>query len=230
MNVILFGASGMVGQGVLRECLLDAGVSTVLSLVRRPGAPAHPKLRELVCADFYDYAPLESQLAGYDACFFCLGVSSGGMDEARYRRLSYELTLAAAQTLARLNPQMVFVYVSGMGTDSSERGGRMWARVKGATENALLRLPFAASYLFRPAGIRPLHGIRSKTPAYYWGYVLLAPLLPLLQRWAPGLMTSTEEVGRAMLRVVRERPARPILEARDIAALGRGEPLPPARS
>ena len=226
MKVILFGASGMVGQGVLRECLIDAGVTRVLSVARRAEAPEHPKLRELVCPDFFDYRALEPQLIGYDACFFCLGVSSGGMGEAEYRRLSHDLTLAAAGTLAHLNPEMVFVYVSGMGTDSSERGRTMWARVKGATENALLRLPFAAAYLFRPAGIRPLHGIRSKTPAYYWGYVLMAPLLPLLQRCAPGAMTSTEEVGRAMLRVVRERPGRPILEARDIAALGRGEALP----
>jgi len=230
MKVILFGASGMVGQGVLRECLLDEGVTAVLSLVRRPEAPAHPKLREQVCTDFFDYTALEPLLVGYDACFFCLGVSSGGLSEAEYRRLSYDLTLAAATTLARLNPPMVFVYVSGMGTDSSERGRSMWARVKGATENALRRLPFAAVYLFRPGGIRPLHGIRSKTPAYRWGYALMGPLVPLLHRFAPGAMTSTEEVGRAMLRVVRERPARAILEARDIAALGRGEPLPAARS
>lgn len=230
MKAILFGASGMVGQGVLRECLLDELVTEVLSLVRRIEAPSHPKLREQVCPDFFDYRALEPQLGGYDACFFCLGVSSGGMSEAEYRRLSYDLTLAAAQTLARLNPQMVFVYVSGMGTDSSERGRSMWARVKGATENALRRLPFAAVYLFRPGGIRPLHGIRSKTPAYRWSYTLMGLLVPLLHRFAPGAMTSTEEVGRAMLRVVRERPARSILEARDIAALGRGEPLPPARS
>lgn len=229
MRVLLFGASGMVGQGTLRECLADPGVTAVLALVRRPEPATHPKLRQQICADFLDYSALEPVLTGYDACFFCLGVSSGGLSEARYRRLTYDLTLAAAQTLARLNPQMVFVYVSGMGTDRSERGPVMWARVKGATENALLRLPFAAVYLFRPGGIRPLHGIRSKTPAYRWGYVLMTPLLPLLQRWAPGTMTSTEEVGRAMLRVVRERPPRAVLEARDIAALGRGEPLPPAR-
>lgn len=230
MRVLLFGGSGMVGQGVLRECLLDTGVTEILSVVRRAEAPAQAKLRELVCTDFFDYTALEAQLAGYDACFFCLGVSSGGLSEGEYKRLTHDLTLTAAQTLARLNPQMVFVYVSGMGTDSSERGRSMWARVKGATENALLRLPFAAAYMFRPAGIRPLHGIRSKTPAYYWGYVLMGPLVPLLHRFAPGAMTSTEEVGRAMLRVVRERPARVILEARDIAVLGKGEPLPPAGS
>ena len=163
MKVILFGATGMVGQGVLRECLLDAGVESVLAVGRSPTGQRHEKLREIVHDNFLDYSAIESRLAGYDACFFCLGVSSLGMNEEHYRHLTYDITLAAARTLAKLNPQMVFVYVTGRGTDSSEKGSLMWARVKGKTENDLLRLPFKAAYMFRPAGIQPLHGIRSRT-------------------------------------------------------------------
>ena len=163
MKVILFGATGMVGQGVLRECLLDAGVESVLAVGRSPTGQRHAKLREIVHDDFLDYSAIESELTGYDACFFCLGVSSVGMNEERYRHLTYDITLAAARTLAKLNPQMVFVYVTGRGTNSTEHGSLMWARVKGKTENDLLKLPFKAAYMFRPAGIQPLHGIRSKT-------------------------------------------------------------------
>jgi uncharacterized protein YbjT (DUF2867 family) len=163
MNVILFGATGMVGQGVLRECLLDSDVQQILSIVRTPSGQQHPKLRELVHTNFFDYSAMEPQLTGCGACFFCLGVSSAGMDEAKYTQLTYDLTLAAASTLARLNPSMTFLYVSGAGTDSTERGRTMWARVKGKTENALLKLPFRAAYMFRPGIIQPLHGIRSKT-------------------------------------------------------------------
>ena len=152
MKVILFGATGMVGQGVLRECLLDAGVESVLAVGRSLSGQRHAKLREIVHGNFLDYSAIESQLAGYDACFFCLGVSSVGMSEERYRHLTYDITLAAATALARLNPQMVFVYVTGRGTDSTERGSLMWARVKGKTENDLLKLPFKAAYMFRPAG------------------------------------------------------------------------------
>lgn len=166
MNAILFGATGMVGQGVLRECLLDPGVHQILSIVRTPSGQQHPKLRELVHTDFFDYSTIEPELTGFDACFFCLGVSSAGMDEAKYKRLTYDLTLAAATTLAKLNPQMTFLYVSGAGTDSTEHGRSMWARVKGKTENDLLKLPFHAAYMFRPGVIQPLHGIRSKTKLY----------------------------------------------------------------
>jgi len=163
VKVILFGATGMVGQGVLRECLLDPGIESMLAVGRNPLREQRPKLREILHNDFTDYTDIEPQLTGYDACFFCLGVSSVGMDEERYRHLTYDVTLAAAKTLSRLNPQMVFVYVTGRGTDSTEHGRLMWARVKGKTENDLLKLPFKAAYMFRPAGIQPLHGIRSKT-------------------------------------------------------------------
>ena len=163
MKVILFGASGMVGQGVLRECLLDPDIATVLAIGRSPLGQQHEKLREIVRRDLFNYAPIEEQLRGYDACFFCLGVSSVGMTEADYRHLTYDLTIAAAQTLAKLNPNMTFIYISGASTDSTETGRTMWARVKGQTENALLRLPFKAAYMFRPGFIQPLHGIKSKT-------------------------------------------------------------------
>ena len=216
MKVILFGATGMVGQGVLRECLLDAEVETVLAVGRNPTGQRHAKLHEIVHDDFLDFSRIASQLAGYDACFFCLGVSSLGMSEEQYRRLTYDITLAAARTLAKLNPQMVFIYVTGRGTDSSERGKLMWARVKGKTENDLLKLPFKAAYMFRPAGIQPLHGIRSKTGWVQAIYVGAAPLLSLLNRLAPTYMTTTEQVGRAMIKVARDGYPKPVLESDDI--------------
>jgi uncharacterized protein YbjT (DUF2867 family) len=219
MKVILFGATGMVGQGVLRECLLDPGVESVLAVGRSSSGQRHPKLREILHDNFFDFSAIESQLAGYDSCFFCLGVSSVGMNEERYRHLTYDITLAAATTLARLNPQMVFIYVTGRGTDSTERGSLMWARVKGKTENDLLKLPFKAAYMFRPAGIQPLHGIRSKTAWVQAIYVGAAPLLSLLNRVAPTYMTTTEQVGRAMIKVARDGFPRPVLESEDINAV-----------
>ena len=219
MNVVLFGATGMVGQGVLRECLLDPEVQHVLSIVRTPSGQQHPKLRELAHTDFFNYSDIESELKGYDACFFTLGVSSAGMDEAKYRHLTYDLTLAVATTLARLNPQMTFVYVSGAGTDSSERGRIMWARVKGKTENDLLKLPFRGVYMFRPGFIQPLHGIRSKTRLYQALYTALGPLLPLIKSAFPKSITTTEQIGRAMLEVAKHGYPKPILEAKDIIAL-----------
>lgn len=220
MKVLLFGATGMVGQGVLRECLLAPEVEEVRCLVRRASGQAHPKLKEIVHGDFFDYGGLAEVLSGLDACFFCLGVSSAGLTEAEYTRLTYDLTLAAAEPLARWNPGMTFVYVSGAGTDSTERGRSMWARVKGRTENALLRLPFKAVYLFRPGIIQPLHGIRSKTGLYQAFYSALGFLLPLLKAVAPNALTTTERVGRAMLAVARRGAPTPHLETRDINALG----------
>jgi uncharacterized protein YbjT (DUF2867 family) len=219
MRVVLFGATGMVGQGVLRECLLDPEIESVLAVGRSPTGQRHAKLHEIVHNDFLDFSRIESQLAGYDACFFCLGVSSIGMSEEQYRRLTYDITLAAARTLAKLNPQMVFIYVTGRGTDSSERGKLMWARVKGKTENDLLKLPFKAAYMFRPAGIQPLHGIRSKTGWVQAIYVGTAPLLSLLNRLAPTYMTTTEQVGRAMIKVANNGYLRPVLESEDINLL-----------
>ena len=219
MNVIIFGATGMVGQGVLRECLLDSGVQRVLAVGRSGTGQQQPKLTEIVRGDLLDYADIEPELAGYDACFFTLGVSSLGMSEDAYRRITYDITLAAAGTLARLNPNMTFVYVSGAGTDSTERGRIAWARVKGKTENDLLRLPFHAVYIFRPAGIVPLHGIQSKTAFYRIPYMLLAPILPYLKDRFPKYVTTTEQMGRAMLKVARQGAPKHVLENVDINAV-----------
>ena len=216
MKVIVFGATGMVGQGVLRECLLDPSIESVLAVVRSPTGQRDARLREIIHDNFLDYSRIESQLAGYDACFFCLGVSSLGMSEERYRHLTYDITMAAATTLARLNPGMVFTYVTGRGTDSTEHGKLMWARIKGKTENDLLKLPFKAAYMFRPAGIQPLHGVRSKTAWVQALYVATAPLLSLLHRVAPNYMTTTEQIGRAMIRVARDGYPKPVLESEDI--------------
>ncbi len=219
MRVILFGATGMVGQGVLRECLLDPGVSDVLAIGRSATGQSHPKLRELVRSDLLTYSDIEAKLSGFDACFFCLGVSSFRMKEQEYRRVTYDITLAAAQTLARLNPEMTFIYVSGQGADGSGSGRIMWARVKGQTENALLRLPFKAAVMFRPGFIAPLHGVTSKTRLYRVFYALAQSLWPLLRTAIPQAVTTSEQVGRAMLRVARQGAPKPILETRDINAL-----------
>ena len=219
IKVILFGATGMVGQGVLRECLLDAGVERVLAVGRSPAGQTHAKLRELKHDNFVDFSGVEPQLTGYDACFFCLGVSSIGMDEARYRHLTYDITMAAATTLAKINPGMVFTYVTGRSTDSTEQGSQMWARVKGKTENDLLKLPFKAAYMFRPPGIQPLHGVHSKTGWINAIYFVTAPLLSYLTRVAPRYMTTSEQLGRAMIKVARDGYPKPVLESEDINSI-----------
>ncbi len=219
MNVVLFGASGMVGQGVLRECLIDPDVGRVLSIVRSPIGQKHAKLRELVLQDFFDFSSIEGDLTRLDACFFCLGVSSAGMTDEAYTRVTFDLTIAAAQTLVKLNPGMTFIYVSGQGTDSSERGRTMWARVKGKTENALLGLPFKSVYMFRPGIIQPLHGIKSKTKVYQAFYTVLGPLLPVLKGLFPNSVTTTEQVGRAMLKVAKQGAPKRIIDNRDINGL-----------
>ncbi|WP_441238721.1 NAD-dependent epimerase/dehydratase family protein [Bradyrhizobium sp. 930_D9_N1_4] len=216
MRVIIFGATGMVGQGVLRECLIDPGIESVLAIGRSPTGVRSAKLTEITHGDFTDYSAIEAQLTGYDACFFCLGVSSIGLSEERYRHLTYDITLAAATTLARLNPQMTLTYVTGLRTDSTEQGSRMWARVKGKTENDLLKLPFKAAYMFRPGAIQPLHGVRSKTAWVQAIYTVTWPLWPVLRRISPSLVTSTEQMGRAMIHVAREGYPRKVLEMEDI--------------
>jgi uncharacterized protein YbjT (DUF2867 family) len=219
MNVVLFGATGMIGQGVLRECLLDPGVKQVLSIVRTPTGQSNPKLRELVHADFLNYATIEAQLTSFDACFFCLGVTSAGMTEAQYTRITHDFTLAAATTLAGLNPSMTFIYVSGSGTDGTERGRSMWARVKGKTENDILKLPFKAAYMFRPGFIQPMHGIVSKTTMYRIFYAILMPILPLMRSLLPRQILTTEQVGRAMLLIAKHGFPQPVLESVDITSL-----------
>jgi uncharacterized protein YbjT (DUF2867 family) len=216
MKVILFGATGMVGQGVLRECLLDASVESVLAVGRNPTGQSNAKLREIKHSDFLDLSAIEPQLAGYDACLFCLGVTSLGQSEENYRRLTYDITMAVATTLVKLNPGMTFIYVTGQSTDSTEQGRVMWARIKGKTENDLFKLPFKAAYMFRPGGIQPLHGIRSKTAWVQAIYAATGPLWTLLNRIAPKYVTTSEKLGRAMIKVARDGYPKPILESLDI--------------
>ena len=216
MNVVLFGATGMVGAGALLECLADSRVSSVLVITRSPTGRSHPKLREIVHADFFHYDTLSSEFAQSDACFFCLGVSSVGMNEAEYTRLTYDLTLTAARAMAAANPRMVFCYVSGVGTDSTEKGRTMWARVKGKTENALLAL-FTRAFMFRPGYIQPIGGVRSKTGWVQGAYNVLAPLYPVLRPLLRG--TTTANFGRALIEVAANGYSKQILYARDINAL-----------
>jgi uncharacterized protein YbjT (DUF2867 family) len=223
MNVVIFGATGMVGKGVLLECLDDERVDRVLVVSRRPVAIAHPKLRELVHDDFFDFTAISSQFSELDACFFCLGVSSVGMSESDYYHQTYDLTLAAATALAATaDGRLTFCYVSGEGTDSTERGRTAWARIKGKTENALLRLPFKASYLFRPGYIQPLRGIRSKTRWYQAIYDVIGGLYPVLRRLFPRYVTTTVNIGRAMIAVAATGYPRQILFSPDINRLAAG--------
>ena len=217
MKVLLFGATGMVGQGVLRECLLAPDVESVLAIGRAPSGRQHAKLRELVSEDLFQLP--ESALSGHDACFFCLGVSAAGLTEERYARVTYDLTLTVARTLARLNPAMTFIYVSGQGTDSTGQGRAMWARVKGRTENGLLALPFKAAFMFRPGLIEPLHGAASRTRSYRVIYSILGPVLPLLRKLFPQRVITTEQVGRAMLAAARNGAPKRGLESGDLRAL-----------
>jgi uncharacterized protein YbjT (DUF2867 family) len=214
MRLLIFGATGMVGQGVLRECLNDTQVDAVVTIGRAPSGRSDPRLREVVLPDLFAAAEDESALTGFDACFFCLGVSAVGMSEADYTRVTYDLTLAIAEPLARLNPGMTFIYVSGTGTNP--HGRAMWARVKGRTEAALSALPFGATYMFRPGFIQPLHGIVSKTGWYRAIYALTGRVAGPLGRAFPGLVTTTEKVGRAMISVARKGYREPILENADI--------------
>ena len=220
MKVILFGATGMVGQGALRECLLDDGVSEVLVVGRSCSGISDGKVREILQSDLYDLSPVEDQLRGYDACFFCLGVSAAGMKEAEYRHVTYDLTLSVAKTLVRLNPEMTFEYVSGAGTNA--KGRQMWARVKGETENALLELGFGGAYMLRPGYIQPMHGIVSKTTLYQRLYDVISPVYPLMVKVARRYVISSEELGRVMLRIAREGAPKRVLESADLVRLAEG--------
>jgi len=215
VRAILFGATGMVGQAVLRECLVDDGVEAVLAVGRRTTGVTHPKLRELLRADLFDVDVPESSVAGYDACFFCLGVSSVGMSEAEYTRLTFDLTMGWARALALVSPSLAFCYVSGAGTG----GKAMWARVKGRTESALLDL-FPRSYMVRLAALLPMHGEAPRMRGARALYAVARPLLPLIRAVAPNAVVTTEELGRAMIRVAREGFGRRVLEASDLRALG----------
>ena len=209
----------MIGQGVLHACLHDPAVEQVLCVGRSATGQTHAKVRELVHRDLSDYSAVEAELAGYDACFYCLGISSAGLSEPDYRRVTYDFALAAAQALVRRNPAMTFVFVSGQGTDSTGKGRTMWARVKGETENALFALPFKGVYAFRPGFVQPVHGETSKTRLYSALYSVMGPLYPVFKRVLPGSTTTTENMGRAMLRAAREGAPTRVLECADINAL-----------
>ncbi len=216
MKFLLFGASGMVGSGALLECLDDAGVTEVVSVARSPSGVSHPKFRELLHRDFFDYAPIQAQLADTDACLFCLGVSSNGLSEPENSRNTYDLTMAAANAILSVSPALVFCFVSGQGTDSSGTSRLMWARVKGRTENALLALPMRAAYMFRPGFIQPMRGVRSKTRLYQAAYNLLAPIVSLIQPLIRKLGTTTVVLGRALIDVGCNGYPSPILETAKI--------------
>ena len=214
INAVVFGSTGMVGEGVLHECLRSPYVRNVLVINRRPCGVKHDKLREIIVEDLRHLWTHGRDLAGYDACYFCAGVSSVGMDEDAYRRITYDLTMQAASTLLHRNPGLIFTYVSGLGTDSSEQGRTMWARVKGRTENHLMRFPFRASYMFRPGFLEPINGMTRTYPMYK----VLGPVIPLLRTLLPSYVVSLENVGRAMINVTLRGYPKRILECRDITS------------
>jgi hypothetical protein len=216
IKTIINGATGMVGEGVLLECLNHPDVEKVLVINRKPGGVSHPKLREIIHADFFNLAPIEQQVIGYNACFFCLGVSSVGMSKEEYKHITYDLTLNVGQLLAKLNPEMTFCYVTGAGTDSSEQGRIAWANVKGATENALIRL-FKQSYMFRPGFMRATPG-QKNVKSYYKFFAWLYPIGRALY---PAGFCTLEEVGRAMINAVSKGYPKQILEVKDIVRLAK---------
>jgi hypothetical protein len=217
IKAIITGSTGMVGEGVLLGCLLHPDVESIIAINRRTCGITHPKLKEIILSDFFDLHAVESGLAGYNACFFCAGVSSVGMKEPEYTRITYELTLKFAQTLSKRNPDLTFCYVSGAGTDSSEKGRMMWARVKGKTENDLMKLQFKNVYAFRPAFMKPIQG-QKNTPAFY-KYILW--LYPVLHKLFPHYFGALSDVGLAMIHCTLSGTEKKVLEAKDIAALAK---------
>jgi len=219
IRAIITGSTGMVGKGVLLECLDSPIVESVLVINRKTIGIKHEKLTEITHTDFYDLSPVEAQLKGYNACYFCLGVSSFRMSEADYTKVTHDLTLHFAETVLRMNRGMTFTYVSGVGTDSSEKSKTMWARVKGRTENDLLKMPFKAAFMFRPGFIQPMKGIKSATKLYNAIYVVFKPLYPLLKAISPNGITSTVQLGLAMINVTLEGHEKKVLHAKEINEL-----------
>jgi hypothetical protein len=217
VNAIITGSTGMVGEGVLHECLQHPEVESLLVINRKPCGVTHPKLKEIIHIDFFNLLPIESRLAGYNACFFCAGVSSLGMKEPEYTRITYKLTMNFAQTLCKLNPDMTFCYVSGAGTDSSEKGRIMWARVKGKTENDLMKLHFENVFAFRPAFMKPTKG-QKNAPKFY-KYILW--LYPVLNNLFPQYFGTLSDVGIAMINCAISGFEKKVLEAKDIAELSK---------
>lgn len=221
MKVVIFGASGMVGQSVLRECLLDTQVRSILTVGRGPLGTTQQRHRHITHADFLNFGPLEKDFKGLDACFYCVGIASAGLTEAEYKKVTCDYTLAAAKTLLKVNPQIAFIFVSGAGADSSESGRIMWGRIKGKTENALFAMPFKAVYAIRPAFIQPLHGITSRTRLYRVLYRVFWPFMPLIKFLAPSLITTTEDLGKVMIHLAHQGVPQHLLESRDIVALAK---------
>lgn len=219
INAIIFGATGMVGEGVLHQALKNPDIESVLVIGRRPCGVKHPKMKELIHRDFYDYSSIEAQLTGFNACFFCLGVSSVGMTEADYRRVTFDLTMKAATTLSKLNSEMTFCYITGAGTDSTEKGPVMWARVKGMTENRLMELPFKTAYMFRPGFIKPLKEQRNAHTISR----IAGALYPLMNIFVPKYICTMEELAGAMVLVVKAGYPKQVLENSDIVRFGRAE-------
>jgi uncharacterized protein YbjT (DUF2867 family) len=220
MRVIVFGATGMVGQGVVRECVADPRVTSLLLVGRSSAAVSDPKVEQILHDDFLDFSSIAAELAGYDACFFCLGVSATSMSEAAYRRVTYFMTMAAARELADQNPKMRFLYISGAGTDSTEHGRLMWARIKGETENAVLSLPFEG-YALRPGYIQPMDGVRSRNTLYRSIYRVTGPLYPVLAKVAGKYVITSEELAAAMLDIAVRGNSKRILENADLVELAR---------
>ncbi|HTE12648.1 MAG TPA: NAD-dependent epimerase/dehydratase family protein [Chitinophagaceae bacterium] len=217
INVILTGATGMVGEGVLHECLQHGAVKQVLIINRKPSGITHPKLKEIIHTNFYNLAPIENQLSGFNTCFFCLGVSSVGMKKAQYYRLTHTLTMQVAESISRLNTGMTFCYISGAGTDSTEKGRSMWASVKGKTENDLMKLAFKKVYNFRPGVLQPTKGLKNTLSFYRW----FGWLLPIIKLLAPKYITSLHQLGTAMINAATKGYEKQILEIRDIQALSK---------
>jgi len=217
LNVIITGTTGMVGEGVLQECILNPDVEKILLINRRPGGYSDSKITEIINRDFFDISPIENQLSGYNACFFCLGVSSVGMKEPEYFSLTYTLTMGFAQILAKLNPEMTFCYVSGAGTDSSEKGRSMWARVKGKTENDLMKLPFKRVFAFRPGFMKATKGARNVNKYYF----LVEWLYPVLRLTLPRFVSTLREVALAMINCATKGYEKQVIEVPDIIKLSK---------
>ena len=221
LRVIFFGASGMVGAAVLQECLENPAVEKVLVVGRSTCGRQHPKLSELLHSDLFDLRPVAASLKGYNACFYTVGITSVGMNEADYTRLTYDMTKSVAEFLLAQNPDMAMVFVSGGGSDSTEKGSVMWARIKGKAENLLLKMPFRSITIVRLAGLIPAKGFKSKTLLYKIFYVPLSPVLPLMARALPGLVTTPQILGRTFIRGAQGLIPKQILESRDIHAFGK---------
>ena len=219
MNVVLFGATGMVGAGVLLECFADPRVTSVLVITRSPTGRSHSKMREVIHQDFFDFESLRAEFSACDACFFCLGITSIGLSEAAYTRVTYDIAIAAAREMVAANPLMTFCFVSGVGTDSTEQGRTMWARVKGKTENAILGLGFKAAYMFRPGYIQPIGDVQSKTGWVQTAYDITRPLYPLINRLLPNNSTTTSNLGRAMIQVAAAGYSKRVLYSADFNTL-----------